>query len=282
MGNKAYLEITNVCNLSCSFCHGTKRAARFMNEEEFALAATRLRPFCEYLYFHLMGEPLLHPLLGRFMDIAGELGFKVILTTNGTLLYERREGLLGAGSLHKISISLHAYEANALPYPLEEYLQNSFDFAADSAAAGIITVLRLWNIGGKEELNGRILGMTEDRFGVLPEAASREKSYKLRERLYLEWGESFEWPDMSAPDMGGRIACYGLRNQVGVLCDGTVVPCCLDAEGQIALGNIYDAPLEEILCSDRAVCLKTSFENRRVTEPLCLRCGFAHTRLPRK
>lgn len=282
MGNKAYLEITNLCNLKCSFCHGTKRAARFMSEAEFRLAAGRLRPFCEYLYFHLMGEPLLHPDLGLFLDIAEELGFKVILTTNGTLLSERKEVLIGAAALHKISISLHAYEANVLPYPLEEYLRASFDFADAAAAAGKIAVLRLWNLGGKEELNEKILSMLEERFGSLTNVANREKSYKVKDRLYLEWGESFEWPDMSAPDMGGRIACWGLRNQVGVLCDGTVVPCCLDAEGQIALGNLYESTLEEILDSPRAVHLKRSFENRRVTEPLCLRCGFAHTRLAKK
>ena len=74
MPKKAFLEITNVCNLSCSFCHKTKRPLRYMSEEEFTLAASRLRPFAEILYFHLMGEPLLHPKLGRFFEIAGEMG----------------------------------------------------------------------------------------------------------------------------------------------------------------------------------------------------------------
>ena len=111
--NKIYLEISNVCNLSCAFCPGTKRAKHIMTEEEFTALMPKLRPFSDYLYFHLMGEPLLHPNLAKFLDIAGEWGFKVILTTNGTLLKKQQDSLLNAPALHKVNISLHAFEANA-------------------------------------------------------------------------------------------------------------------------------------------------------------------------
>ena len=37
MYNKVYVEITNICNMSCSFCHGHKREARQMSREEFSL-----------------------------------------------------------------------------------------------------------------------------------------------------------------------------------------------------------------------------------------------------
>ena len=112
MLRKAYLEITNKCNLSCSFCHGTSRPAKFMSVEEFTHAATELRKVTEYLYFHLLGEPLLHPHLEEFFTIADSLGFKVIITTNGTLLQKRKSTLLGAKCLHKVSVSLHSFEAN--------------------------------------------------------------------------------------------------------------------------------------------------------------------------
>lgn len=274
MAKKAYLEITNACNLSCSFCHGTKRKIKYLSAEEFRLAAGRLRGFADYLYFHLMGEPLLHPELSRFLSIAGELGFKVILTTNGTLLTKKQEELFGAEALHKVSISLHCYEVNSLGLSLEDYLEQCFDFCASAAEKGIIAVMRLWNLGGEDnKLNTTILQKMHGRFGdAWTEIYS---GYRIKERIYLEWGRRFDWPDLDARDFGEEHSCYGLRDQLGVLCDGTVVPCCLDADGVLALGNIFEAELDEILASPRAVALKESFERRRVCEELCRRCGFS-------
>ncbi len=273
MPNKAYLEITNACNLACSFCHGTKRQVRYMSVDEFQVAAKRLRVFADYLYFHLMGEPLLHPDLAEFFEIAGGLGFKVIITTNGTLLRKRSDVLLSASSLHKVSISLHSYEANAIGISLEKYLSDCFDFCTSAAEKGVISVMRLWNIGGEDSLNAKILDSMHERFAG--EWKKSRSSLKLSEGIYLEWGEKFDWPDESAKDIGGDHSCYGLRNQIGVLADGTVVPCCLDADGAIALGNIFKEELSDILSSSRAASLKASFERRMVTEELCRRCGYA-------
>lgn len=276
MPNKAFLEITNVCNLDCSFCHKTKREKRFISVDEFSVAAARLRPFAEYLYFHLMGEPLLHPRLAELFDIAGGLGFKVILTTNGTRLCEKAPVLLAAKPLHKVSISLHCYEVNSIGLSLDDYLAECFDFCRRAAERGIIAVMRLWNKGGSDARNGEILERMHSYFaGEWKEIYS---GYKLAERIFLEWGEFFDWPDSDACEIGGGHSCYGLRDQVGVLSDGTVVPCCLDAEGAVALGNIFDSELADILASPRAVALKRSFETRKITEPLCRRCGYAAKR----
>ena len=117
---KVYLEISNRCNLSCAFCPGTKRRPGTMDEVHFAAALEKLRPFTDYLYFHLMGEPLCHPELEHFLAMAGQAGFRVILTTNGTLLPARQDMLLTAPALHKINISLHAFEANDLSIPFEQ------------------------------------------------------------------------------------------------------------------------------------------------------------------
>lgn len=273
MPNKAYLEITNVCNLKCSFCHGTIREPRFISLEEFKIAATRLRPFADYLYFHILGEPLLHPNLAEFFEIADELGFKVNITTNGTLLSKKADVLLNAKSLRKVSISLHSYEVNSIGMSLDEYLSMCFEFSKKAAENKKIAVMRLWNKGGFESLNAEILNKMHACFdGEWQELYS---GFKLQEYVFLEWGELFDWPDLNADDMGGSHSCYGLRDQVGVLCDGTVVPCCLDAEGTINLGNIFEAELSEILRSERAENLKKSFQNRNVTEDLCRRCGYA-------
>ena len=274
MPNKIFFEITNICNLNCSFCHGTKRKKRFVTKEEFALALPRLKGFGEYLYFHLMGEPTLHPEPDALFDIASQNGFKVILTTNGTLLKEKESVLLNAPSLHKVSISLHSFEANDGGFPIDVYLDRCFDFCEKAAEKGIISVMRLWNIGGKDEKKQYILNRMHCRFS--DEWKEIYSGYKLKEKVFLEWGEKFDWPDLNGENLGCDHSCYGLRDQIGVLCDGTVVPCCLDAEGDIALGNIYEQSLEEILESPRAKNLKRSFEEKNVCEKLCKKCGYAY------
>lgn len=273
MGNKAYLEITNVCNLSCSFCHGTKREPRFITTDEFTLAAKRLRPFAEHLYFHLLGEPLLHPQIGKFFEISRSLGFKVNITTNGTLLEEKGDLLLYSPALRKVSISLHSFEVNDIGMSLDEYLGMCFGFCKKASQKGIIAVMRLWNKGGADSKNEEILSRMHRAFSG--EWQQLYSGYKLCEYVFLEWGELFEWPDMEAQDFGSGHSCYGLRDQVGVLVDGTVVPCCLDSEGSVNLGNIFENTIEEILSSPRAENLKKSFQVRNVKEPLCRRCGYA-------
>lgn len=270
--NKVYLEITNVCNLNCAFCPGTRREKRFMGAEEFAYLATRIRPYSDYLYFHLMGEPLLHPELERFLDIAGELGFKVIITTNGTLLSKQGEKLINSAAVHKVNISLQSFEAND-GGTLENYVNQCADFAAHAAENGKLCVLRLWNKNGMDELNTDILSLLERHFPK-PWRESRQ-SLALAPRVWLESGEKFDWPELTAQDGGERVFCYGLRDQLGVLVDGTVVPCCLDHEGDIALGNLFDNTPDEILSTGRAQKIYDGFSRRTAAEPLCRRCGYA-------
>ena len=272
MLRKVYLEITNVCNLSCAFCPGTQRAPHFLTEAEFEQLAGRLAGKAEYLYFHLMGEPLLHPSLAYFLRRAGELGFRVILTSNGTLLPEREALLLDASALHKVNLSLQSFEANA-GGELEAYLSACVDFARRASECGIRCELRLWNRGGLEVLNPRTEALLEAAFPK-PWGRSRE-GCKLKENVWLEPGEHFDWPDLNAPDRGERCFCYALRDQIGVLCDGTVVPCCLDHEGDLALGNLFEQELDEILSSARAQAIREGFSRRRAVEPLCRRCGFS-------
>lgn len=269
---KAYLEITNICNLSCSFCPGTKREKRFMSSEDFRFLAGRLRPHTDYLYLHLMGEPLLHPELEAILSSAGELGFKLMITTNGTLLPKRGELLLSSPAVHKVNISLQSFEANPAG-ELEGYIFTCADFAKAAGEAGKICVLRLWNQNGLNSLNPQIESLLLPYFPK-PWAESRG-SLRLAERVYLEPGERFDWPDMEAQDRGERCFCYGLRDQVGVLCDGTVVPCCLDHEGDIPLGNLFRQELPEIMSTDRARNIYNGFSQRRATEPLCRRCGYS-------
>ena len=270
--SKIYLEISNLCNLSCAFCPGTRRQKRAMTEEEFAALLPKLRPWTDYLYFHLMGEPLLHPKLGRFLELAGAQGFRVILTTNGTLLQKQQEVLLNAPALHKVNISLHAFEANDLEIPFSEYLDGCFRFGQAAEGEKLIAY-RLWNQGGQDEKNAKILDAMH-RFFPFQWVIER-RGTRIGDRVYLEYGDKFDWPDLTAPDGGEAVFCYGLRDQIGILCDGTVVPCCLDHEGDIALGNLFTRSMEEILETPRAKAIYEGFSRRKATEELCRRCGYA-------
>lgn len=269
---KIYLEISNICNLKCSFCPGTGREKKIMGEGEFTSLLPKLRPYSEYLYFHLMGEPLCHPNLERFLTLAGEHGFKVILTTNGTLLKKQKDILRNAPALHKINISLHAFEANDLAVPFSQYLEDCFSFARTAQGKKLV-VFRLWNQGGADALNNTILSTMAAYF---PKPWKEERrGTRIGERIYLEYGDKFDWPDLSAADGGEAGFCYGLRDQIGVLCDGTVVPCCLDHEGDLALGNLYLQSLEEILAGQRARRIYEGFSNGKAAEELCRKCGYA-------
>ena len=269
---KVYLEISNVCNLRCAFCPGTRRKPYVMTESDFSALLPKLRPWTDYLYFHLMGEPLCHPKLDVFLKTAGEHGFKVIITTNGSLLHAQNSVLLDAPALHKVNISLHAFEANDLDIPFETYLQHCFAFGK-AAEGRKLVVFRLWNHGGADQRNREILDALETYF---PKPwVSERRGIRLGNRVYLEYGDKFDWPDQSAEDQGETVFCYGLRDQIGVLCDGTVVPCCLDHDGDLALGNLHTSDLELILTSPRAAAIYEGFSRRFAAEELCRKCGYA-------
>ncbi|MEE0536246.1 MAG: SPASM domain-containing protein [Oscillospiraceae bacterium] len=273
MFKRVYVEITNVCNLSCSFCPGTGRPARFLAPAEFRILAERLRGHTEYLYLHVMGEPLLHPQLEELLAIARELGFRVCVTTNGTLLPRRGQALSG---VHKVSVSLHSFEGNDCPGSMEEYLSGVWDFCRRASAEGTLCALRLWNIGGRDNCNGQVLAFLGEQLGrdVLSIPTDRRGNRRLSANVFLEQAEKFDWPDPEAPESGTEF-CHGLRQQLAVLCDGTAVPCCLDGEGRMALGNLFDQPVEEILASPRAAAIREGFSRRRPAEELCRRCGYA-------
>lgn len=268
---KVYIEISNICNLSCSFCPGTKRSPKMMTEEEFSLVIKKIAPFTDHIYFHLLGEPLLHPNLETFLKIAEENSLKVIITTNGTLLEKQGDLLLNSASHYKTVISLHSYEANQ-KQNFGDYINMCLNYAT-AAQGKKIVVLRLWNSGGKDKLNREILQKIKDRFPA-PWHDTRGGK-QVGENVYIQFGDKFSWPDISSKNINNTAFCYGLRDQIGILADGTVVPCCLDNNGEINLGNIFIQDLDEIVNSPRALNIYNGFSKRQTFEKLCTKCSFA-------
>ena len=270
--SRAYVEITNICNRSCSFCPGTARQPRRMTMDEFSHIAASLRPVTNYLYFHVMGEPLTHPLLPDFIRYATSLGFKCAVTTNGTLLAKAGKALIDSG-VYKVNVSVHSFEEGE-DEQYHRYISDILNFADESSDAGVLTVLRLWNRGHDGGRNDRTLDLVREKF-LDGEWREGSRGFRIRHKLHLEWGDRFEWPDVSCDEGDSSVFCYGLSDHFGVLVDGTVIPCCLDREGVINLGNIHESPIEEILASDRAKAIKEGFKRRCAVEELCRKCGYA-------
>lgn len=279
MISRCYLEITNICNLDCLFCPKTARPPRRLTLLEFELLTDRLVGEVQFLYFHLMGEPLMHPQLPEMVSRARQKGFVPVLTTNGTLLATQgphawpiATPLLDAG-LHKLQISIHSHEGNGKSDPAE-YMHHVMHYAIEAADRGIIVVLRLWNQGGYDTHNQLLHDLIAQ---YIPRPwTQRYDGWRLADHLYLEYDQMFEWPDEEHDEYHEEETfCYALRNQIGVLVDGTVVPCCLDHEGSISLGNLREQTLSEILAGPRAKALYDGFTSHTASESLCRRCGYA-------
>ena len=272
MYSRVYVEITTLCNRNCTFCPGTKRAPKRLSMEEFQEIIQKLKGVTKYLYLHVMGEPLTHPLLPEFIRHATQEGFWVSVTTNGTLLEKRAEELLASG-VYKINISVHSFEEGSNE-DYQNYIFSCMEFADKASTAGILTVLRLWNKGYDEGRNINTLKLLQEYFAG-EEWKEGGKGSRIRNKLHLEYGERFEWPDIEKEEMGDEVYCYGLKDHFAVLCDGSVVPCCLDREGEITLGNIFSDDLSKILSCDRAEQMRQGFQCRKATEELCRKCGYA-------
>ena len=271
MYSRVYVEITNICNMACSFCHGHNRPPRQMTETEYARVLQHLTGKTQYIYHHLMGEPLVHPLLPRFIEMAVQAGFHPMLTTNGTLLDRLGDSVLLPG-LHKINISLHSFEDDR-PDKHQDYIEKVAAFAKKANMSGILISLRLWNNGCDDGKNETALACLKEN---LPgDWTENTRGYRIRDRLFLEWGDRFIWPDQNAPDQGNRLYCHGMQDHFGILCDGSVVPCCLDSDGIINLGNVFEEDLTDILNSERAKAMVEGFRQRKATESLCHRCDYA-------
>ena len=269
--SRVYVEITNICNKNCSFCPGTGREKRRMSLEEFCTVAEGLVGVTDYIYLHVMGEPLTHPELPEIIKYATSLGFKVAITTNGSLIEKRADEMINAG-VYKVNLSVHSFE-NGENEAYVSYISSLTDFADRASGAGVLTVLRLWNKGHDDGRNDKTLDMLIEKLPGEWKWGSR--GARIRHKLHLEYGDRFDWPDMSADNMGNEVFCYGLGDHFGVLCDGSVIPCCLDHEGDITLGNIFKENIGDILSSPRAEAIREGFIKKCAVEELCQKCGYA-------
>lgn len=256
---KIYLEITNNCNLKCPFCIHNDRLPKFMSMEEFKIILKKIKNHTHYLYFHVLGEPLLHPLINEFINEASS-DFFVNITTNGYLI----EKIKNNNNIRQLNISLHSFDLkNNLS--LEEYLNNIFS-VVDSLSNTYISY-RLWT--NNKETN-QIISLLEKKYNI----KITNKNIKLKDNVYLNFHDEFIWPDLKNDLNIEKGTCYALKDHIGILVDGTIVPCCLDTKGSIKLGNIFQNSLEEVIESKRYKEMYKGFLDNKKIENLCKKCQF--------
>lgn len=284
---KVNIEISNICNLQCSFCPEVVRAKGMMDPGLFREILAQVAPLTDQVCLHLMGDPLVHPALDAFVAACAEHATPIFLVTNGVLLRERQADLLLHPIVRQVNFSLHSFPDNFPERDPAPYLEKIFAFTerAFRERPDLYVNYRLWNLdapdgdpNGAGARNRRLLDLVRSRFGagVGPsEVDVRErKSFRVRERLYLHFDTEFVWPSPELPVIGERGRCHGLSSHFGILVDGTVVPCCLDKEGRIPLGNAGEGNVVDILDSPRARKILQGFRDRKLTEDLCRRCPY--------
>jgi radical SAM protein with 4Fe4S-binding SPASM domain len=256
-----------------------------MSIDTFCDTLDQIKDYTDYINFHVKGEPLLHPEIDKLLDISYEKGFMVNITTNGTRIHLLKDKLLGKPALRQVNFSLHSFDGNEGAQNKEAYINNILMFTQEALTSSkqLLISMRLWNLEESNEINlekkinNRILTAIEQGFQLdyrIEEKVEPGRGIKIADRVYINQDHQFKWPDLKEEEDAGIGFCYGLRNQVAILVDGTVVPCCLDGEGVINLGNIKTDRFSDIIESERATNIVEGFSQRKSVEELCRKCGY--------
>jgi len=278
-----YLEITNVCNLNCSFCPGTTRPAAFMSQRLFKTLLPQAKKLAGQIYLHVLGEPLMHPEFGDFLKLAEEESVPVSVTTNGTMLDSPAAECLLNPNVRQVNISMHTLGLPAVAPRREHITQSIFEFTrqAMTVRPDLYINYRFWNRNSDAdsatlEFNEIMAARIAKELDISPfdiNGAGR-RSRCLKGRLYVNLDVRFDWPQIGTGEGSADGFCHGLMTQLAVLADGTVVPCCLDCDGVIVLGHCPEQTLEEILKGERAVAMLEQMQQKKLSEQLCRHCSF--------
>ena len=274
MFKKIYIEITNICNLKCKFCIETNRAKEIMSVEKFEEIVRKIHKHTQLVCLHIKGEPFLYNHLKEILNILEKYKLKANITTNGTLIKQKLETLKNSKAVRQINFSIHSIMQNENIN--KQYLQDIFESV--EKLENVIISYRLWNLDdiNENEKNIEILNCLKEYYNMpqLLEQVKENDFIEIGNKKYINLDTIYEWPSLDKEIVSTKGNCYGLVNQIAVLVDGTVVPCCLDQNGVINLGNIFEADLENILNSEMAEKILDGFKCNKLIHSLCQRCGF--------
>lgn len=274
MFKKIYIEITNVCNLNCNFCPQTSRVKKFMNIKDFEKIIKKIQNYTNLVCLHVKGEPLLHNNLKEILNILEKYNLKTNITTNGTLIKEKLDILKQSKTIRQINISIHSITQNE--FLNQEYMEDIFKSV--EVLDNIIISYRLWNLKNIKEnsINNSIIKSIENYYNInnLKQKLNENEFIKIKDNIFINQDIEFTWPNIGQEEIINKGRCLALKDQLAILVDGTVVPCCLDNNGDIPLGNIFKEEIDEILSKEKLLTIKKNFENNIITCKLCKTCGF--------
>lgn len=279
MFKRIYLEISNICNVQCSFCPVVDKDKKLMDVVEFEAVLKQVAPLAEIVCLHLLGEPLAHPKFSAILDVCERYNAQIELTTNGILINRYKERIINSRSVRQINFSLQSFKDNFPARELDPFLLPIFEFtqSAHELRPELFINYRLWNQESNDSDNEDVFLKIESFFNLTINRnveTGAIKSKRIWNRLYLHCDSRFEWPSFSLPHQGTRGRCHGAVNHIGIHADGTVVPCCLDKSGVINLGNVKEQSLLDILASERFVKMRDGFLNGVLVETFCQHCSF--------
>lgn len=258
---KIYIETTNLCNLNCDFCIKNRRKKEIMTIQNFKIILSKIKNYTNYIYLHILGEPLLNPKLNEFILLASNEGFNINITTNGYLIDKIKYNK----NIRQLNISLHSFDIK-YNVELKKYLNNIFDSVEELIKNDTYVSLRLWV---KNKYSEDIINEVNNYYKL-----NITKNTKIKENLFFNFEKQFIWPDLNNSYYNESGKCYGLTDHIGILVDGTIVPCCLDTLGIINLGNIFKEEIDEILNKKTVIKMIEGFKNNKKEMELCKHCNF--------
>jgi len=277
-----YIELTNVCGLSCSFCPTKSLPSKEMDLVFFESVIKQARHYTEEIACHVVGDPLTQSNLHDYLDIMHKHGLKAILTTSGYFLKKHSYDTLFHPCVKQINISLNSFNKNDTSLTFEQYITPVLALcqAKLEREETLFINLRVWNLDeimSERAFNEALFSKLSKAFNVplsLDEVyAQRLKNIRLASKILVHFDNYFEWPSLKNKTYGHG-TCQGLSSHIAILASGKVVPCCLDCDGIIDLGDLHESSLEAILSSKRAVSILEGFKERRAVEELCQKCSY--------
>ena len=279
---RIYIELTNVCGLTCSFCPTKELPNKEMDLVFFESVIKQAQKFTKEIACHVVGDPLTLSNLHEYLDIIHKYGLKAMLTTSGYFLKKHTYDTLFHPCVKQINISLNSFNKNDTSLTFEQYLNPILSLcdAKLKQEKELFINLRVWNLDEmmseysfNEILFDRLSSSFDVSLSLDTIYTDRPKSIRLASKILVHFDSYFEWPSLNNKSYGHG-TCQGLQSHVAILASGKVVPCCLDCDGVIELGDLHEMRLDDILNTTRTLNMLEGFKEGKAVEELCQKCSY--------
>ena len=254
-----------------------------MTLEKFDKLNLQLKDVTKELAYHVVGDPLVLSNLQEYLNISLKHNLKVNITTTANNLRKEHFDILMNDTIRQINFSINSYNANSHKKTLDEYINPILDFCeyAVLKKQHFFINLRIWNLDetqSAKEFNTQVFEKVNKRFdssiNIEDMYNERPKNIKIARMIFFNFDEYFNWPSLDNDFVSKEGTCYGLDSHFGILSSGTVVPCCLDKDGIVNLGNINNSQLTDILNSKKVKEIQKGFKDNRLIEEFCQKCEY--------